>query len=462
MAMEEEVEGVEGVDEVDEVEGEEGEIVASERYGSRRPERHYRRAARGAAAAWRSHGLSGGSLLYTLTSVFLPQGYPESVSEDYRTYQTWDTLQAFCSSVTGALATQAMLKGVGVGDGAASLAGATVTWLLRSGTGMLGSIVFAWKKGSNLDCDAKKWRLFADVLNDVAIFLEILAPGFPPLFTFVVCVSGVLKSVVGVAGGATRAALTVHQARRDNMADVSAKDGSQETLVNLAALVFSLMLTPLVTNNPTLTWTLFLLFTALHLFANYRAVSCVVMETLNHARLAIVARHFLAHGSVPSPAAANARESVMPGTPSASSLAVNVGVPFADVVTTASELPKDASDRKYLLRLNKARGAVSIVLHYSAGASDIIAACFHAQLLSLALLRGASVEVAAAHRDGFLQLQREVTDGDHRSSASQDFATRLFPEVLAGLQSAGWAISASLLQADEWRAQWHEGRKKAQ
>ena len=32
---------------------------------------------------------------------------------------------------------------------------------------------------------------------------------------------------MGVAGGATRAALTQHQARRNNMADVSAKDGSQ-------------------------------------------------------------------------------------------------------------------------------------------------------------------------------------------------------------------------------------------
>ena len=32
---------------------------------------------------------------------------------------------------------------------------------------------------------------------------------------------------MGVAGGATRAALTQHQARCNNMADVSAKDGSQ-------------------------------------------------------------------------------------------------------------------------------------------------------------------------------------------------------------------------------------------
>jgi hypothetical protein len=36
-----------------------------------------------------------------------------------------------------------------------------------------------------------------------------------------------LESIVGVSGGATRAALTQHQARRNNMADVSAKDGSQ-------------------------------------------------------------------------------------------------------------------------------------------------------------------------------------------------------------------------------------------
>ncbi|RLV63728.1 hypothetical protein DV515_00017974, partial [Chloebia gouldiae] len=40
------------------------------------------------------------------------------------------------------------------------------------------------------------------------------------------------QCVVGVAGGATRAALAVHQARRDNVADVAAKDSSQETLVN--------------------------------------------------------------------------------------------------------------------------------------------------------------------------------------------------------------------------------------
>ena len=40
-------------------------------------------------------------------------------------------MQAFCSSITGALAHQAVLKGVGVGDETATVLAATLTWLLK-------------------------------------------------------------------------------------------------------------------------------------------------------------------------------------------------------------------------------------------------------------------------------------------------------------------------------------------
>ena len=39
-------------------------------------------------------------------NAFLPEGFPQSVSEDYIAYQIWDTLQAFASSISGSLATQ--------------------------------------------------------------------------------------------------------------------------------------------------------------------------------------------------------------------------------------------------------------------------------------------------------------------------------------------------------------------
>lgn len=46
-----------------------------------------------------------------LAEVFLPYGYPDSVSDDYLAYQLWDTCQAFCSSLVGTLATHAVLTG---------------------------------------------------------------------------------------------------------------------------------------------------------------------------------------------------------------------------------------------------------------------------------------------------------------------------------------------------------------
>ena len=39
--------------------------------------------------------------------------------------------KAFASGITGSLATQAVLKGVGVGDETATVLAATITWLMK-------------------------------------------------------------------------------------------------------------------------------------------------------------------------------------------------------------------------------------------------------------------------------------------------------------------------------------------
>ena len=96
--------------------------------------------------------------------VFLPEDYPQSVSEDYLQYQVWDTCQAFASSVSGSLATAAVLGGLGVGDSAASPLAATITWILKDGAGMLGRIVFAAYTGSGLDHDCKVRHLVVVVV----------------------------------------------------------------------------------------------------------------------------------------------------------------------------------------------------------------------------------------------------------------------------------------------------------
>ncbi|XP_043942562.1 RUS family member 1 [Protopterus annectens] len=399
------------------------------------------------------------------TSVFLPQGYPDSVSSDYLTYQIWDTIQAFASSITGTLATQGTLRGVGVGDNTATVVGATVTWILKDGTGMLGRILFAWMKGTKLDCDAKKWRLFADVLNDVAIFMEIVAPAFPLCFTLIVCIAGVFKSIVGVAGGATRAALTMHQAQRDNMADVSAKDGSQETLVNLAGLLVSLLLIPLVTDSIRLTYILFILFTSLHLFANYRAVRGIVMETLNQSRLRIVLNHYLKEGKILTPAAANAKEPVFPECQK--HVSIRLGVSVNELMSSLNDFEKTLKNntKDYLLGVSRSEGLVTIVLHVTATSEDLIQACFQAELLNTLLYQ--DVSGFAVETDTLKELHEKCKeDKDNKLwdvvADTHILVDKMFPKFWRGLSLAGWVTDRNHLDADEWRLNQNPEDKKSQ
>lgn len=74
------------------------------------------------------------SVPQSFISTFLPAGYPTSVTEDYLSYQLWDTAQAFCSSVVGGLATQAFLTSAGVGDEMATVLSALWVWTIRGFT----------------------------------------------------------------------------------------------------------------------------------------------------------------------------------------------------------------------------------------------------------------------------------------------------------------------------------------
>ncbi|XP_061567652.1 RUS1 family protein C16orf58 homolog [Cololabis saira] len=419
-----------------------GLLLATERYGSGQSWSY--RVKNGVVERRRDSSQGGSrsnSVVDVFKSIFLPQGYPDSVSGDYLQYQFWDTMQAFASSLSGTLATQASLKGVGVGNQEATVAAATVTWLLRDGTGMLGRILFAWRKGSKLDSEAKKWRLFADVLNDIAMFMEICAPYFPACFTLIVCTAGVFKSIVGVAGGATRAALTVHQARRDNMADISAKDGSQETLVNLAGLLVSLILIPLVTDNPGLTLGLFFFFTILHLFANYKAVRSVVMDTFNEARLFIVLQQYLKDKRILSPLEANQREPVF--FEFVKSAPIRLGVRLQEVVQSPDELNMALKDNNMPYLLGIRNGCVSVCLGPEASVSDEIRAMCQAVWLSCTL----------TSREHSCSTPKQQSPWDMVCESHKLMDANFYP-FLQGVEAAGWDVKRTLLDWDEWRVGW--------
>ncbi|XP_018016415.1 RUS family member 1 [Hyalella azteca] len=375
------------------------------------------------------------SLLQWLREAFLPEGYPESVSEDYLHYQAWDTMQAYCSSVAGSVSLHATLGSLGVGHEGSTALAATLTWLTNTGAGMVASITFTYFKGTHLDSNNKQWRLFADVSNDVALLLRLATPLLVPYMPVVVplTIAAVLTALVGVAGGATRAALTAHQARRNNLGDVAAKDGSQETLVNLAALLTSLVLLPLITHSLVMTWSVFMVLLALHLLCNYQAVRAVVARTLNRPRLLLLMQQFADTFTVMPLQEANAAEPLFTGSAFCAEFLcpgwrLELGSSLQQLLNSLRTKPR--LDDNFAIVVTRRR--VHVVLHDDVTDRQLLLACWTA----LHIARVASK--TGSFSDGDVERVREK-------------ATQSFPRLEEALIKEGWAVDELHLNTRPWR-----------
>ncbi|KAJ0420650.1 DUF647 domain protein [Aspergillus carlsbadensis] len=238
----------------------------------------------GASTPW-----STKSVRNLLTDVFLPAGYPHSVSEDYVPYQIFDSLQAFSSSIAGLLSSRAVLQGVGVGNADASPTSALLLHILQDTSGRIATILFAHRVGTALEPECKMYRFAADIFNDLAMVLDCLSPMIPAGVSRVTVLSaaGVLRALCGVAGGSSKASLSAHFAKWGNLAEVNAKDSSQETVISLVGMLVGSLVVSYITSFVA-TWFTLLALLTLHLSLNYTAVRAVQMTTLNRQRANIV------------------------------------------------------------------------------------------------------------------------------------------------------------------------------
>ena len=175
--------------------------------------------------------------------------------------------------------------------------------------------------------------------------LELASPLLPRAFLLLACLGSLARAVTGVAGGATRMALTQHFALRRNAADIAAKEGSQasggvraqtgdertagwrlkegqrdigrarsqpscthlpstqrlphaccppqETAVTLIGMVLGMALIRLAAGLQPAVWAAFWALTAVHVWANVRAMRCLRVTSLNQARLGALLQHYL-------------------------------------------------------------------------------------------------------------------------------------------------------------------------
>ena len=356
---------------------------------------------------------SSGNLKEGLFSyLFLPQGYPLSVTEDYIVYQFWDTVQALFSAITGLLATRAVFVGVGVGNESATAAAATLQWICKDGVSSIGRIVVASAISKQLDSDCKRFRLLADLTNDFGIFLQILS-GYvaQEYFLLLICLASAFKTICGVCAGITRACLTFHFAKQQNTSDVASKDGNQETAVSLTGLLLGSLVT-LIPDSFHLTWGLFFVFTALHIYSNYKGVAAVVLKVVNRHRLELCLRN-----DFPAPSFVAKIEGIL----FYSTLNVTMGATLSNVLTTTGDLQElSASNKMYRCARKGSR-------------------------VHVALRKGANTdEEINAYCTAFYMLEKNMSPAEAERAVQN-----LAPVEL--LTKQGWEMDNVLLNSDEFR-----------
>lgn len=302
----------------------------------------------------------------------------------------------------------------------------------------LTTIVAGYYLGTSLFPEAKAYRLMADIFNDAAIILDTLSPHLGSFRVASLCLSGAFRALCGVVAGGSKAALTVHFATTakgaGDVGDLSAKDGSKETVLALLGMLSGTAVMHYV-HSTRATYVVLFALIALHLFCNYLAVRVVVFRSLNRQRASIVWAAYRAQSSGPAPTktprvltptAVAAQERIFPVPTSC-----HLGVPFAHISVALSASPahlqtvlSSFSNERYLLWADSTC-CVRVCLKEGHLSEDQFKAWVHAQ-------ETARLLAGRAPRDFEIALAAVQT--------AYAVVEDAWPSFVDGVREAGWRI----------------------
>ncbi|KAF4320923.1 hypothetical protein BBO99_00000722 [Phytophthora kernoviae] len=251
------------------------------------------------------------------------------------------------------------------------------------------------------DADPKRWRVASSVALDVAVLGEILTPLAPGSFLAIASLANVAKNVAWLSASATRAGFHNSFAIRENLADVTAKAGSQA----IASSIFGTGLGILIsqwTGASTLNVVIaFTVLSTMHMISTYKSVDCVLLRTLNCQRLHLIATHFLRSSAddreLPSLKTVSEREqfitTLLTGYTTLHGKSVVKANATLDQLSHSNpqvlgQLKEFYATEKYLLNLQLVSNGphrIDLALEETATSQDALRAHLHAVLIQLAL-----------------------------------------------------------------------------
>lgn len=389
-----------------------------------------------------------------VVTYFLPARYPESVAAGYGRYAAY----CFCASIAGSaamvLSTQTLLLAVGVvgssGHEASVMAGA-LNWVLKDGIGQLGGVWFASRMSqagsAKFDADPKRWRMVAALSMDGATLLEIVSPLVPPVWVLpIASVANIGKNIGFLTASASRAALHQSLAIRGNLADVTAKAGSQALAASLFGTVLGIGISPIL--GDVVHFSLgFVCLSTIHQTCTYLSLKSAPLFNLNRHRLNIILQDYLTTDSILSPAEVAEKESFLPVVSKDKSKQwLSIGAPLTTVCPGGPDelrlLLNVTDQEQYLINLTTGdnkdnnRAMVHLVFQHDADGEDLIRGMLHAHIL---------------HRQGCCCSGSSCRPLDSIANSYEEVRRRS-EALLEGMKSTGWKTETEFASVESSKA----------
>lgn len=134
---------------------------------------------------------------------------------------------------------------------------------------------------------------------DASILLEIISAFFPQFFLFFASIANIGKNVAWLSISATRASIHRSFLKRENLADITAKAGSQTIAASIIGTALGIGISYFTGSNPTNILVAFLALSMVHLSCNYISLSHLILPHLNKTRYNTICNTFIhSNGSI--------------------------------------------------------------------------------------------------------------------------------------------------------------------
>lgn len=400
-----------------------------------------------------------GQLVLQLRSVFLPEGFPESVGPSYLRYSLWRGAQNVVSAMTAVLSTHALLAAVGLSS---TPVAAATSWVLKDGIGQLGKLLTA-RRGRDFDADPKRYRLSSDLLYDAGLSLEILTPLFPQYFLALAALGNFTKSVAITVGMACRNSVLSSFVLRGNLGDISAKNDAQNVVTNLTGMGLGIVTARALPPKPSVRLGAFAALTALYSVLNYQSMKAVKLNVVNRQRGAIIADSFVrSHAEdVLDVETVNDLECIIPFVPEHFQwLPLKLGVSLERVGRLPP--PQRRPRARYVMSMNERE--LRVALHERAAPRDLLQVLLQsAYLRYLVSVRSGGMERCSPARQRTaiglprvcfpLRLSPDMDQGQLMAQA-EAYAERYVDAFCRALERRGWNTRVLQLAPDRYRCRW--------